>query len=352
VDVLISAASLILSAVFLLSGASKLMDRAGSQTAVRDFGVPSVLVPATAMLLPLVELGIACALIPNRTVVWGASAALVLLGIFIAGIVVNMVQGRRPDCHCFGLLHSEPIGWATIARNLLLMLLALMILGGSSGLESFRDSVFGLVGGGQSAPESVRLITLVLAGMVAMATLHLMLVMQEERMLNRRLSVLAAPGAAAPPVGQGERGRRALDALPVALDVGAQAPDFRLPSLAGSDVAFAKSFSAGQATFLIFVDPTCGPCSQLLHELPTWKRAHPQGPDLLVVSRGDEAANLAKTVGIATDRVVLQHDREVSFAYGIQGTPSAVLVAPDGTIGSPVAGGIGAVRTLLAEESK
>ncbi|MCA9833613.1 MAG: redoxin domain-containing protein [Thermomicrobiales bacterium] len=345
-DIIILAARVIVAGVFLLSGAGKLADRAGSQQAVRDFGVPNVLVPAIAMLLPVVELGIAIALIPNRTMMWGAWAALLLLGLFIVGIVLNMAQGRRPDCHCFGQLHSEPIGWPTIARNLLLMLLTLVILGGSSGLENLRDIDAGV----QPTPALVWLVTLLMAGLIAMATTQLMLVMQEERTLYGRLDRLVASGAELSPAGRSDRGQRETDTMPVALEVGVRAPDFYLPSLAGSDVSLTEIRSSGKPVALVFIDPTCGPCGQLVRELPTWVDTHPGGPDLLVVSRGDEAANRVKTMGIATDRVVLQHDRELAFAYGILGTPSAVLVAPDGTIGSPVAGGIGAVRDLLAGE--
>ena len=51
-------------------------------------------------------------------------AALVLLLLFPAGIVANLVRGRKPDCHCFGQLHSEPAGLKTLARNGVLALVA------------------------------------------------------------------------------------------------------------------------------------------------------------------------------------------------------------------------------------
>jgi hypothetical protein len=47
-------------------------------------------------------------------------------------------------------------------------------------------------------------------------------------------------------------------------------------------------------------------------------------------------------------QVLLQRDREVAQAYQIQGTPSAVLVRPDGTIGSPLAQDADAIRALVA----
>jgi peroxiredoxin len=45
---------------------------------------------------------------------------------------------------------------------------------------------------------------------------------------------------------------------------------------------------------------------------------------------------------------LLQQDREVAQAYQAHGTPAAVLVQPNGTIGSPLALGADAIRTLVA----
>jgi peroxiredoxin len=46
--------------------------------------------------------------------------------------------------------------------------------------------------------------------------------------------------------------------------------------------------------------------------------------------------------------VLLQKDREVAQSYQANGTPSAVIVRPDGTIGSPVSAGSEAIKTLVS----
>ncbi len=43
--------------------------------------------------------------------------ALALLLLFVSGISANLARGRKPECHCFGQLHSSPAGWKTLARN-------------------------------------------------------------------------------------------------------------------------------------------------------------------------------------------------------------------------------------------
>jgi Methylamine utilisation protein MauE len=110
-------ARLVLVGVFVLAGAAKLADRAGSQRAMVDFGLPSSLAWPLGISLPLAELAVAAALIPASTALWGAIGALALLLLFIVGIGANLARGRKPDCHCFGQLHSAPAGWKTLASN-------------------------------------------------------------------------------------------------------------------------------------------------------------------------------------------------------------------------------------------
>src|SRR5437773_4386179 len=113
-------ARLLLCAVFLVAGLAKLADLPGSRQAMRGFGVPNKLADAFGLLLPLTELAIAIALVVPLTAWWGVVGALALLLIFVAGIGYNLAQGRTPDCHCFGQLHSAPAGWFTLIPNLVL----------------------------------------------------------------------------------------------------------------------------------------------------------------------------------------------------------------------------------------
>src|SRR5687768_9342155 len=106
-----------LAAVFLIAGFAKLADRQGTRQAMVDFGVPRVLAAPIGILLPLVEIAIGVALIPAASAWWGAIGALALLLLFVLGIGVNLALGRRPDCRCFGQLHSAPAGWRTLVRD-------------------------------------------------------------------------------------------------------------------------------------------------------------------------------------------------------------------------------------------
>src|SRR6188768_2692629 len=123
-DTLLLLARLVLSGVFVLSAVTKLADTAGSRRAMVGFGVPERFAAAAGVTLPLAELAIAVLLIPTATAWWGALGALLLLLGFIAGIAYNLRQGRTPDCHCFGQLHSAPIGPPTLVRDGLLAAVA------------------------------------------------------------------------------------------------------------------------------------------------------------------------------------------------------------------------------------
>ena len=111
---------LALAAVFGLAAVGKLLDMRGSHEAVKGFGVPATITPIVTVLLPLVEAVIAIALVPASSAVAGAAAALALLAVFIILISIQLARGRRPDCHCFGQLHSSPVGLGTLVRNLVL----------------------------------------------------------------------------------------------------------------------------------------------------------------------------------------------------------------------------------------
>lgn len=127
-NALLLLARLLLAAVFAVAGVAKLADQPGSRRAVVDFGLPAPLAVPFGLLLPLAELLVAAALFPAALAWWGALGALGLLLLFIAGIAVSLAHGRRPDCHCFGQLHSAPAGPSTLARNTVLGAIAAFIV--------------------------------------------------------------------------------------------------------------------------------------------------------------------------------------------------------------------------------
>jgi len=103
----------------------------------------------------------------------------------------------------------------------------------------------------------------------------------------------------------------------------------------------------GKPVVLLFSDPGCGPCTALLPEVGRWQHDHANKLVVALISRGTVEANRAKGTESGLRHVLLQKDREVAQAYLASGTPSAVLVRQDGTIGSPLAQGADAIRALI-----
>jgi hypothetical protein len=122
------AGRLVLAVVFGLAAVAKLADRAGGRRALVEFGIPERFAAPGVWLLPFAELGAAAALLARPLARLGAAGALALLVVFSVAVAVNLAAGRKTDCHCFGRLHSSPIGLATLARNGLLGALAFVVM--------------------------------------------------------------------------------------------------------------------------------------------------------------------------------------------------------------------------------
>ena len=166
---------------------------------------------------------------------------------------------------------------------------------------------------------------------------------------------LSAPGAVVPALvgsavavapssgtnGSGPNGSEA-QALPNVATVGDRAPLLRFPSLTGSPMGIGDF--RGHQTLVLFWDPGCGFCQQMVEDLRAWEKNRPTGaPKLLVISTGTEEAN--RGLGIHAP-IVLDQGFEAGSAFGASGTPSAVLVDAQGKIASPVAAGAEDVLAL------
>ena len=117
--------------------------------------------------------------------------------------------------------------------------------------------------------------------------------------------------------------------------------------LDGKSVGLADFYS--RRTLLLFWNPGCGFCSQMLGELKRWDAAPPSdAPQLLVVSTG--TAEEARSMGLRSP-VVLDPQARAGPAFGANGTPMAVLVDENGRIGSDIAVGQQPIFALARADS-
>src|SRR5258706_2623636 len=339
-DVALLVARLVLSVVFVVAGLAKLADVPGSQKAIYDFGVRQPLANPLGLLLPCAEIAVAIALIPLASAWWGALVALLLLVAFIAGISSNLVQGRTPACHCFGQLSSGAAGPATLVRTILLALVAgFLVVFGRSRAGLSASSWFGAL----ALAQRLELLAGVIVGalLVAESWLLLYTLRQYGRFLlriERVESRLAEAG-----IGLEEETEE-----PAGLPIGTQAPAFSGSGLSKEMISLDGLRALGKPIVLIFTNPTCAPCAALMPEVARWQRDYADKLTIAVLSHGSRQANSAQIAEHRIARIVLQRNTEIDDLYQVHGTPSAVLIPPDGPIGSLLPNGPEAIRSLVA----
>jgi len=329
-QIIVFIARVVIGIVFAVAAAGKLFDLPGSRKSMTDFGLPAFLAGPFGILLPLAELACTIALVPNQTVSLGAIGIAIMLVVFIAGMLFNLARGRKPDCHCFGQIHSEPISAKTVARNVVLLALSLLVAfeGGNAGLPSLASL---------TPFDAGMLSAVVLLGLGLILTLWLLIhVLHQNGRLLLRLEAV-----------EKKVGMEASSVPAPGLPVGDPAPALRLTSLEGRTVTSEMLVADGRPLLLVFTEPGCGACDLLLPDVARWQGDYADRLSVVPVSGGELEANIAKSAEHKLQNLMLQVGRETSDAYKVTATPSAVLVR-DGKIASPLAAGVEEIRKLVA----
>jgi thiol-disulfide isomerase/thioredoxin len=339
-DLFMFLSRLLLAGVFAASGLAKLSARAGAVEAARAFGVPSRLAPHAVRAVIAAELILTPLLLIPATSAKASIVAAGLLLLFAAAMAVALLRRKRVQCHCFGNVGADkPIGWWSVARNI--GLLAVAILNAAAADRAGRISDWAWMGVSRDlAAAGLVLAAVTLALVLGLATVCFQLMRQNGRLLLRVEALEAAPGV---PVPQAQSATQ-----PAGLPVGTQAPSFSGTGLRGETLTLQTYLSRGRPVLLTFTDVGCGPCGALMPDIARWQKELADQLTVAIVSRGDVAANRAKRAEHGLSEVVLQQNYELATEYRAFGTPSAVLVAADGRISSPLAQGPEAIRGLVA----
>jgi hypothetical protein len=116
------AASILVGAAFLLAGGAKIAAGPNWPAQAAALGAPAAVVP----FVPWTEIGVGallCAQVARP--VFGAIAAVMMLA-FSSLLVLRLAQGKRPACACFGSWSAKPLSWRHLARNAVLLMLAIV----------------------------------------------------------------------------------------------------------------------------------------------------------------------------------------------------------------------------------
>jgi uncharacterized membrane protein YphA (DoxX/SURF4 family)/peroxiredoxin len=280
---------LLLAGVFVVAGISKLVDRGGVRGMLLEFGSPARFVTPVAWVLVSCELGVGAALLFGRSARIGGSAALVLLIAFAAAVGIAVSRGRRPECRWFGRLRASEVGWSTVARNALLATGAAFVV--ADGHDVVIDAALAVLAGG----------------------LWIALALSESRPTR----------------------------------AGAGAPELSLVDGAGQTWSLGSLLGEVSPLLLVFSNPQCGACQELMPALVRWQRDHLDGVNVVVVSAGarEDQRDLAAEQRVGT--VLFDEQDSTTVAYGIAATPTAVLVDAERRVAAAPAVGADQITQLL-----
>lgn len=134
----------------------------------------------------------------------------------------------------------------------------------------------------------------------------------------------------------------AVPPLPGALAIGDPLPSIDLPAVDQSRISL-EQFK-GRPLLLLFWNPACGFCKQMLHRLCAWEiAAADRSLQLLLISTGkhEEHHHMHLQAPIALD----EHST-VAGLLGAGGTPSAIVIDSSGRVASGLAAGADAIFSM------
>jgi uncharacterized membrane protein YphA (DoxX/SURF4 family)/thiol-disulfide isomerase/thioredoxin len=315
-DLILALIRLVLSLIFGLAGITKLLDQPGTRSAVVNFGAPEQTAPRIAIALPVVELLIMLGLLFNATAWWSAVGALVSLSVFIVVIAVNLAQGRTHDCHCFGQLHSRPLGWPTVVRNAIFAALAIVLI------WKFRPNAYPPIH------------TTILAAVANLNVITAVL-----------LAVALTCGVAALVFWQRRKPEKTIEEAPLPID--SPAPHFEIESYEGGKRSLSELLRPGKPLLLLFTNPKCGPCIGLFQEVKDWQDSHGNRLTIALISRGSIKDNFVSVAKNGLGEVLLQENAEIARLFRAAATPTGILVNQESRIASFPAAGAQEIRKLL-----
>jgi peroxiredoxin len=129
------------------------------------------------------------------------------------------------------------------------------------------------------------------------------------------------------------------------LKIGESVPEFSIEDLSGKQISH-DNFQ-GKKTLVTFWSLTCPHCINMAEDLRNWESQKGQDePNLIVFSAGETDAN--KKLNLKSP-VLIDKEYEIAQNFGMQGTPSAVLVNEDGRIVSETAIGAEQIWALVGK---
>lgn len=119
----------IVGLVFLVAGVGKARSRYQLPAVMMSLGVRSpTLIRLGSLGIPTLEIVAGLALVLGVQVDLALGIVIGMLALFTGVLTVNLVSGKKFDCHCFGDFGGGPTTWWSVVRNVVLTGVAEYIL--------------------------------------------------------------------------------------------------------------------------------------------------------------------------------------------------------------------------------
>lgn len=308
---------LVLAAILVASGIGKLRHPEGAQEAFEALKVPESLNrPWLIRAHPWAELALAAALLvlPHPLSVVTAALALALFTAYLVLVWRVVASGEEASCNCFGAVGSSTVDAWTVARNALLVALAVFTVVdaamGQSALARLRD-----LGSGWWW----------ILGLVLAATMTYLVTREGS----------GPEAVAAEEFGPEEDYLR----LPI--------PDVPVRLTDGAEQASLRDLAAERAQVLLLLNPGCGPCKMISGKVADWASEVPEIDFRVLHAMTHD--NMMQMVPGWEPFYVQEVAGSVGQVFGNPPRPSAILLGMDGLLaGGPVVGHI-AVEQLVED---
>lgn len=303
-------APLLLAVLLVVSAVAKLRDPGDPRAAFESLRVPRALAADWIVRsVPWFELALAAALLvlPGWGFLAAAFAAAALFGAYLALVTRALLASSDASCNCFGAATSGRVTTWTVARNALLLILALVTL-----LDAFR------------LPRAVvaRVATLSADDWTWLGMAVLVAAAVFTSFYEGGAAVESAPEPVPPEVdADGEYVRHPI-------------PFAELFETDGTARTL-RQLAAQRAVLLVWVSLGCGGCQTILPKLPQWAEQLPM-IDVRAVLADASAVEEASPL-----RPLLLEDRDwhTGRLLEVPGSPGGVLLGADGLLaGGPVMG--------------
>lgn len=321
VSIVIDVATGLIILILVWSGVAKLRTSHLTLKAMKGLGAPDFLQRRwIARLVPVFELALGLVLLcaPGVLRFISTLVTMALFVVFTFYVWRAVSRGVEVACECFGSASHTPVDRLTVARNVLLVIVALIAacagVDGRALILSITPALLSALG-----------VTALVASLVAFAV-------GQHRHIDRLRMIINQ---------NADRYRRESDDM----ITGSPTPEAELVSADGVTKSLAE-LGNGRAVLLIFSKAGCGDCANVARSLPDWKRrlrdvvlpiiATSSNPVLLFSEYPEFVGHTY--FGASTARKAL----------GIRSLPTAVLLAADGdSVATEIVEGSSAIGDLV-----